>query len=131
MMRMLIALVAVAGMAQVEFQDEAEYREEMREIDHAFAVLTESRPLPRGPEAEHEARRLSELFQDVEDFWIARGDEEAANFARMAKDGAKRAGKAIREGDEASFDAAVRIVASSCEGCHQEPLDKYRLPLPK
>ena len=131
MFRILLTVTAVAIVAQTEFHDEAEYREEMRDIDHAFAVLSENRPIQDGPEVQREAARLTDLFEDVEDFWIARGDEEAANFARMAKDGATRAGKAARESDEKSYDAAVRIIAASCKGCHQEPLDKYRVPLPK
>ena len=57
--------------------------------------------------------------------------EALGHLLSFLKNGAKRAGKAVREGDEASFDAAVRIVAASCEGCHQEPLDKYRFPLSK
>lgn len=132
MIRILLGIVVVVGsLAQTGFRDEAQYREKMQEIDHAFTALSDQRPIPKGPEAEHEATRLSELFKNVEDFWIARGDEEAANFARMAKDGAKRAGKAIREGDRKSFEAAVDLVAASCEGCHKEPLDKYRVRLPK
>lgn len=131
MFRILLMVAAVAVVAQTDFQNEREYREEMREIDHAFAVLSENRHLQNAPEVESEATRLSKLFERVEDFWKARGDEEAANFARMAKDGAKRAGKAARESDEQSYKAAVRIIAASCEGCHQEPLDKYRFPLPK
>lgn len=128
---LIVAPLLMTAASQSEFQDEAEYRAEMREIDHAFTELSQERPLRSGPELERGAARLSKLFADVEEFWVARGDEEAANFARMAKDGAERAGKAAREADDDAFAAAVRIVAASCEGCHQEPLDKYRIPLPK
>jgi len=131
MFRILLAAAIVALVAQTEFKDEAEYRDEMREIDHAFSVLSENQPIQKGPEVEREAARLAELFEDVEDFWKARGEEEAANYARMAKDGATRAGKAARDSDEPSYEAAVRIIASSCEGCHKEPLEKYRFPLPE
>lgn len=131
MLRALLAVMVVGVIQQSPFQDEAEYRDEMREIDHAFSVLADERALSNGPEVEREAARLSELFEDVEDFWKARGEEEAANFARMAKDGATRAGKAARESDERAYEGSVRIIATSCEGCHQEPLDKYRFPLPK
>lgn len=131
MIRSAFLLVTVLMVTQSEFRDEAQYREEMREIDHAFAVLSEHRPIQKGPELEREAARLAELFEEVEDFWKERGEEEAANFARMAKDGAKRAGKAARDGDESSFDAALDIVEASCEGCHKDPLDKYRLRSPE
>jgi hypothetical protein len=129
--RILLALVAVALAAQTEFQDEAEYREEMREIDHAFTSLSEHRGVRTGPELEREAARLAALFTDVEEFWKARGNEEAASFAAMAKDGAEEAGTAARDGDDDSFDAAVEIIAASCEGCHKDPLDKYRFRSPE
>lgn len=128
MTRLLLALFAVV-LVQAEFQDEAEYREEMREIDHAFTRLAEYREVPKGAELEREAERLAALFTDVEKFWKARGDEEAAGHARMAKEGAEQASKAIREGNDEAFEIAVDLVAASCESCHEEPLDKYRFRL--
>jgi len=131
MFRILPVLAALALVAQTEFQDEAEYREEMRKIEHAFTALSEYRGVRMGPELEREAARLEELFTDVERFWKARGNEEAASFAGMAKDGAEEARTAARDGDDKSFDAALDTVAASCEGCHKEPLDKYRFRLPE
>ena len=131
MLRTPLLLAAIFVASQTGFENEADYREEMQEIDHAFAVLSEQRAVRQGPELEREASRLSELFSNVEDFWNARGEEEAASFARMARKGADEAGKAARDGNEQSLDAAIDTVAASCEGCHKEPLDKYRFPLPE
>lgn len=127
----LLALAATVFAGQAGFETEAEYREEMQEIDHAFGELSDPRTLHMGPELEREAARLSKLFTNVEEFWSARGKEEAARFARMAKQGADEASRAARQGNDKAFDAAIETVAASCEGCHQEPLDKYRFPLPK
>ena len=85
MIRSAFLLVTVLMVTQSEFRDEAQYREEMREIDHAFAVLSEHRPIQKGLELEREAARLAELFEAVEDFWKERGEEEAANFAAWRK----------------------------------------------
>lgn len=131
MTRWLLSLAAVVLAAQTGFENEAEYRDEMREINHAFTALSEQREARSGPELEREATRLAKLFTDVESFWNARGEDEAARFARMAKKGADEAAKAAREKNPPSLDAAIEIVAASCEGCHQEPLDKYRFPLSK
>ena len=67
----------------------------------------------------------------MEAFWKARGEVESASFARMAKDGAEKAGEAARHGDSKSYEAALEVVAASCKGCHRDPLDKYRFRLPK
>ena len=124
----LLGLTAVLVL-QSEFKDEAEYKKDMQEIDHAFTELRKDRPIRQGPELEREASRLATLFGDVEEFWKGRGDDEAAGFARMAKNGAEEAGKASRNGDSKAFEAALDTIAASCEGCHHDPLDKYRLRL--
>ena len=113
---------------RAEIQYEAQYREQMREIDHAFSILASHE---RGGALEREAAKLSELFERVEGFWEGRGDEEAANFARMARDGAEKVREGVRARNAEAIEAAVEIVAASCEGCHVRPLDKYRIPLSK
>ena len=131
MPRLMLSLAAIVFAAQGGFENEAEYREEMHEIDHAFTALSEHRGMRKGAELEREAARLSRLFSRVEEFWTARGEEEAASFARMARKGADEVGKAAHDGNEKALDAAIDMVAASCEGCHKEPLKKYRFPLPE
>ncbi len=131
MLRLVLSLAAIVLAAQTGFENEAEYREEMHDIDHAFTALSEHRGVRKGPELEREATRLSKLFSNVEEFWTSRGEDEAASFARMARKGADEAGKAARDRNEKAIDAAIDIVAASCEGCHKEPLKKYRFPLPE
>jgi cytochrome c556 len=84
--------------------------------------------MSRAWEIEKEAARLEGLFKDVEQFWKGRGNEEAAGFARMAKEGATEAAKAARKKEPKSLEAAIAQISASCEGCHKEPLDKYRFP---
>lgn len=108
------------------FLNEEQYRERMAEINHSFADLDTGRRFRLGPESEREAARLSKLFESVEAFWKGRGEEEAAGFARSAKEGADAAQKAALKKDQKSYDAAVEAIASSCRGCHREPLEKYR-----
>ena len=107
--------------------NEEQYRERMQEIDHAFADLENDRRTGLGSQSEEEAERLSALFEQVEAFWKGRGNELAAGSARMAREGAEAARDAARKKESKSFDAAVETLAASCEGCHDEPLDKYRL----
>ena len=110
-----------------EIADETEYRERMHEIDHSFATLR-NRGAREYSRIEAEAAKLSELFREVEAFWRGRGDEELAGYARLAKDGADEARNAAMRKEEKGLEAAIETIARSCEGCHREPLDKYRVP---
>ena len=76
--------------------------------------------MSRSSEIEKEARKLSDLFEEVEEFWKGRGNEEAAGFAHMAKEGAMEAAKAARKKEQKSLEAAITTIAASCEGCHKE-----------
>jgi cytochrome c556 len=123
---LLLALLVATPSGQ-EISDEAQYRERMHDVDHSFSVLRE-RPVKDMAAIEAEAAKLQKLFAEVEAFWKGRGDEERASFARMAKDGAEELGRAAASKNEQGLDAATETIARSCEGCHREPLDKYRLP---
>jgi hypothetical protein len=111
-----------------EIADERAYHERMQAIDHSFVVLQKYRETRRTSEIEEEARKLARLFEEVETFWKGRGNEEYAGFARMAKEGAKQAREAAKNREEKALQASVDAIARSCEGCHREPLDKYRIP---
>jgi hypothetical protein len=111
-----------------EIADETAYLERMRDIDHSFVVLQKYREVRRTSEVEEEARKLTVLFGEVETFWKGRGNEEYAGFAKMAKEGAKNAREAAKNKEEEALQASIDAVARSCEGCHREPLDKYRIP---
>jgi cytochrome c556 len=109
-----------------EIADEKAYRERMHEIDHSFSELEKNRDLRHGEAVEKEAAELSGLFERVESFWKGRGNEEAAGLAHMAKEGADAVVKAARKREPKALDAAIATIGSSCEGCHEEPLDRYR-----
>jgi hypothetical protein len=111
-----------------EIADEREYQERMRDIDHSFVVLQKYREVRSTSEVEEESRKLAVLFREVEMFWKGRGKEEYAGFARMAKEGAEKAREASKNKEEKALQASIDVVARSCEGCHREPLDKYRIP---
>ena len=111
-----------------DFQSEGDYRKGMQDIDHSFGDLLEERErFWLEPDTQRNAARLTDLFHRVETFWKGRGDEEAAGFARLAREGAERAQEASRMRDEKAFDAAVDSIASSCAGCHAEASEKFRL----
>lgn len=124
----MIAVLLMILLSGQEIADEKEYLERMREIDHSFAVLQKHREVRRASDVEEEARKLAVLFEKVETFWKGRGNEEHAGFARMAKEGAEEAGEAAKKNEGRAIQAAIDTVARSCEGCHREPLDKYRIP---
>jgi cytochrome c553 len=131
----LISLLLVVGgagwaaqKAKSRFEDEEQYRETMHEIDHSFSTIAKHRNVRRGDDIRDEAEKLADLFADVESFWEGRGDEQAAGLARMAKEGAEAARDAATKHEQKALDAAIETIAGSCEGCHKEPLDKYRLP---
>jgi hypothetical protein len=111
-----------------EIADEKAYHERMRDIDHSFAVLRKHSEMRSSSEVDEEARKLAALFKEVETFWKGRGSDEFAGFARMAKEGAKKAEEAAKKQDRKALQASIDSVARSCEGCHREPLDKYRIP---
>jgi tRNA nucleotidyltransferase/poly(A) polymerase len=124
---MKAAFLLMALFAQ-DFADEKEYVKRMHEIDHSFSVLQKHREVRRISDVEKEAEKLATLFEQVEKFWKGRGDEDLAGFARMAKEGAEKAREAAGKNEEKALQASVDTIARSCEGCHREPLDKYRIP---
>jgi cytochrome c556 len=121
------SLLLALALFRQEIVDEKAYVERMRAIDHTFAVLQEHR-VKKSAEVEEEAKKLALLFGEVEKYWKGRGNEENAGFARMAKVGADKAGEAAKKREEKALEASIDTVARSCEGCHREPLDKYRVP---
>ncbi len=124
-MKAVLLLMALFGQ---DFADEKEYLGRMREIDHSFAVLREHRQGKQTSDVEEEAKKLALLFGQVEKYWKGRGNEESAGFARMAKEGAEKALEAAGKKEERALQASIETIARSCEGCHREPLDKYRIP---
>lgn len=122
-----LALLAFAAAQVDEFRDLRDYNERMKEIDHSFSSLKDHPYVHFAPELQEEAARLADLFGKVERFWKGRGDEDKARFAGMAREGAEKARKAALEKEQHAFEAAIDTIAASCEGCHREPLDKYRL----
>lgn len=123
----ILAALMLLAPAQ-KLADEQEYRKRMHDIDHSFLAIQEDRQMSRPSEIEKEAAKLEDLFEEVETFWKGRGNEEAAGFARMAREGAAEVVKAARKKEQKSLEAAVASIAASCEGCHKEPLDRYRFP---
>jgi len=111
-----------------DFADEKEYVKRMHEIDHSFSVLQKHREVRRISDVEKEAEKLALLFEQVERFWKGRGDEKSAGFARMAKEGAEKAHEAAGKNEDKALQASIETIARSCEGCHREPLDRYRIP---
>jgi hypothetical protein len=124
---MNVVLLMMTLFAQ-DFADEKEYVKRMHEIDHSFSVLQKHREVRRVSDVEKEAEKLVLLFGEVERYWKGRGDEELAGFARMAKEGAEKAGEAAGKNEEKALQASIETIARSCVGCHREPLDKYRIP---
>lgn len=124
-MKAVLLVVALFGQ---DFADETEYSERMREIDHSFTVLQKHRDPTRVSDVEKEAEKLALLFGQVEKYWKGRGNEKSAGFARMAKEGAEKAREAAEKKEDKALHASIETIARSCEGCHQEPLDKYRIP---
>jgi cytochrome c553 len=127
-MRSLLLVVFVLGLLPQEIASEKEYRERMEDIDHSFSALRRNRDLQRHDEIQKEAVELSGLFAKVETFWKGRGNEEAAGFAHMAKEGADTVNAAAKKHEQKALEAGIASIAASCEGCHKEPLDKYRFP---
>ena len=122
------AILLVMTLFAQDFADEKEYAKRMQEIDHSFSVLSKHREVRRISDVEKEAEKLALLFEQVEKFWKGRGDQELAGFARMAKEGAEKAREAAAKNEEKALQASIETIARSCEGCHREPLDKYRIP---
>jgi len=122
------AILLVMTLFAQDFADEKEYAKRMQEIDHSFSVLSKHREVRRISDVEKEAEKLALLFEQVEKFWKGRGDQELAGFARMAKEGAEEAREAAAKNEEKALQASIETIARSCEGCHREPLDKYRIP---
>lgn len=109
-----LALLGSVCSAQFEISED-----DMREIEDTTKSLDSNVALKQGKAATAEARELLAYFQQVEAFYVAKGDAaDGVGFARKSHQTAAEILKAI-EAD--NFDAAANAMSSltrNCKACH-------------
>ena len=112
--------------AQRKEISEADYEKIMKEVLPTYQSLRKNLDGKMTAEATKDAKRLQELFKDVEGFWAARKTEDAIGFAKSAAAGAETASKAVAANDFAKALEAHKSLQGTCKSCH----DAHRERLP-
>jgi cytochrome c556 len=112
---LLTAFIAVAAAAQ----EEDDYTNWMKEVDHANGNLQKELKAKTGDPAADDAKKLAEIFGQVEQFWQKRNADDAVKFAADDAAAYKQVADLAAAGkfDEAS--AAVKSAQANCSGCHK------------
>lgn len=112
------ALLVLAGQvmpAQFEVNSDL-----MRNIEDTTKSLDSNVSLKDAKAAAAEAKELTALFAQVEDFYARRGDAaDAVGFSRKTHDLAEQVLKAVDSGDYDTASTSVIALARSCKSCHE------------
>ena len=117
----LAVLVGVSSMAIVSAQSKTDedYDQLMKSVGAANGALRKAAD-PKA--AGEEAAKLVALFKDAQQFWTARNNKEAADWAGSAMMHAAEAQKAGAAGNAEGVAAHAKELGGVCQACHA----KYR-----
>ncbi len=112
-----IAVVAVAGIALA--QSDSDYQGWMKSNAATMGSLNKNIAAKNGEAAAADAAKLQSNFEQIENFWKARGGaDDAVNFAMK---GHMAAGAVAKDASAGNFDQAaanVKMMQANCGGCH-------------
>jgi len=112
-----IALLVVAGLALA--QSESDYQGWMKSNAATMGSLNKNIAAKNGDAAAADAQTLQSNFQQIGDFWKARGGaDDAVNFAMKAQTAAGAVAKDASAGNFDQAGADVKMMQANCGGCH-------------
>lgn len=126
------ALLTVGGMAARQAAPtEEEYAPLMIEIRFTVNDAEQHADSRYWPEIMEDVRRLIPMFEQVQAFWTARDNDEAAGFVTQAIAAVNELDLAASEMDLGATRTAIGNVRSACQSCHEryreETADGYRI----
>jgi hypothetical protein len=96
----------------------------MKEIGGTVGVLRKSIDGQNAEMAKEQADKIEALFEDVDDFWGSRNVKDAADMADDAAEHADHVEDAIDAKDFAKAGEHMKMLQSTCAGCHGKYRDK-------
>lgn len=120
MKRVLLVIVLVATLVAVaRAQEEADYKNWMKQVNDANGSLRKELKAKTGDAASDDASKLAGILGQVGQFWQTRNADDAVKFAADAASGFKQVADFASAGkfDEAS--AVLKSTQANCSGCHK------------
>jgi Sec-independent protein translocase protein TatA len=96
----------------------------MKDIGATVGALRKSVDGQNAEMAKEQADKMEMLFEDVDDFWSARNVKDAADIADDAAEHADHVEDAIDAKDFAKAGEHLKMLQSTCAGCHMKYRDK-------
>jgi len=120
MRRILPAIVLLTALTAVAAaQEEDDYTNWMKQVDHANGSLQKELKSKTGDAAADDAKKMADLFGQIGAFWQKRDADDAVKFAADDAAAYKQVADLAAAGrfDEAS--ATVKSAQANCSGCHK------------
>lgn len=115
-MRKVLILFGISA-AVMFAQDEAQYQGWMKATPQTIGAIKSAIAAKDDAAVKQNADKLAGIFDQVADFWKAKGKEDAVKLADTSRDAAKAV--AAASGPEAQT-AALTQVQQTCRPCHSE-----------
>jgi hypothetical protein len=113
-----------AAPAPAKSWSDADLDKLMKEIGSTVGALRKSVDGQNAEMAKEQADKMETLFEDVDDFWNARNVKDAADIADDAAEHAEHVEDAIDAKDFAKASEHLKMLQSTCAGCHGKYRDK-------
>ena len=117
----LAALVGSVAMVSAQSKTDEDYDKLMKGVGAANGALRKAAD-PKA--AAVEAEKLVALFKDAQQFWTARGNKEAADWAGSAGTHAAEIVKAGNAGNAEGVASHAKELGGTCMTCHTKYRDK-------
>jgi len=112
-----ITVLLAAGLALA--QSEADYQGWMKSNAATMGSLNKNIAAKNGEGAAADAAKLQSNFEQIGNFWKARGgSDDAVNFAMKAHMAAEAVAKDASAGNFDQAGADVKMMQANCGGCH-------------
>lgn len=123
MKKFLIASACAVLTAGIVMADEqTDFANWMKATAATSGSLRKNLAAKSGDAAAADAKKLTEIFKEVHDFWMKKKIDAATKFSTDAQNGFKEVGDLATAGKFDEAQASLKKTMASCGGCH----DAYR-----
>jgi cytochrome c556 len=117
----LLVAVASAAILTAQAKTDEDYDALMKNVGAANGAMAKATD---GAAVAAEAKKLQALFKDAQQFWTARNNKEAADWAAAAMGHAAEIEKAAAANNMEGVGAARKTLGGVCQTCHKANREK-------
>lgn len=117
----LIVAISSAAILSAQSKTDEDYDKLMKAVGAANATIAKATD---GPTIAAEAKKLQALFKDAQQFWAARKNKEAADWAASAVTHSAEIEKAAAANNMESVAAHRKELGGVCQTCHKANREK-------